>query len=65
MSLLNNLWSLLTTKNELATQIISTIPIFVEAWLVFKILSSFLQFDYNNKQKIRIHLTFSNNIYYF
>lgn len=58
MSLLNNLWSLLTTKNELATQIISTIPIFVEAWLVFKILSSFLQFDYNNKQKYAYILLF-------
>ena len=59
MSLLNNLWSLLTTKNELASQIISTIPIFVEVWLLFRLLVSFLQLNYTKKQQIHYMVFFS------
>lgn len=50
MDVLNSIWSVLTTENEMVTKIISSFPIFIEAWLVLKLFTSILQIKYTKKQ---------------
>lgn len=57
MEVLNSLWNLLITENEMLTKIVTAPLVAVEIWLGFLLLSSILNFNYKPKQKI-IYITF-------
>lgn len=51
MDVLNKIWNVLTTENVTLTKVITTLPIFIESYLIFNLLTSILQLNYNKKQK--------------
>ena len=51
MEILNNIWTALSTENEIALQIISIPSIFVETYFTFCFFTLILKIDYSKKQK--------------
>lgn len=52
MDVLGSIWNVLTTENQVLTKIIIFPTIFIEVWLVFRIFTTILKFDYTKKQEI-------------
>ena len=48
--MLSSIWNLLVTEDEILTKIITSFPIFIEAWLVLKLFTSILRIKYTKKQ---------------
>lgn len=51
MEILNNIWTALTTENEMLMRIILVPFTFIEAYLSLLLFSNFLKIQYTNKQK--------------
>ena len=51
METFSNIWNLLTTENEIITNVFISPTIIIEALLVFKIFTQILNIPYNKKQK--------------
>ena len=52
MDVLNSIWSLLTTENEMLTKIVTAPTVVIEAWLLFKLSTSILKIKYTKTQKV-------------
>ena len=48
--MVSSIWNLLVTEDEILTKIITSFPIFIEAWLVLKLFTSILRIKYTKKQ---------------
>ena len=48
--MLSSIWNLLVTEDPLFRSIITSFPIFIEAWLVLKLFTSILRIKYTKKQ---------------
>lgn len=51
MEILNNIWNMIGTENEMLTKIVTAPTVFIEAWLAFLLIASILQFDYTTRKK--------------
>ena len=51
MEVLDSLWNLLTTENEMLTKIITAPTVIIEAFLLFILATSILKINYTHKQK--------------
>lgn len=52
MQILNSIWSLLLTENEMVTKIIVAPTTFIEIWLGFLLFTSILKIDYTKNQQV-------------
>ena len=59
MDVLNNFWELMTTENEILTKIVTTLPVLLETYLVFKLLAYTLQLNYNKTQQLTYMFLFA------
>lgn len=51
MEILNNIWTALSTENEIIVQLNAIPSIFIEMYLTFNLFTSILKVDYTKKQK--------------
>lgn len=61
MEVLDSLWNLLTTENEMLTKIITAPTVIIEAWLLFIISTSFFRLNYSPNSKILYIILMSIN----
>ena len=59
MDVLNNFWELMTTENEMLTKIVTTLPVLLETYIVFKLLVYTLQLNYNKTQQLTYMFLFA------
>lgn len=59
MNALINFWNLMTTENEMLTKIVTAPTVVIEAWLIFKLFTSFLKISFTTKQKFAYIFLFS------
>lgn len=59
MGVLSNIWSVLTTENEIATKIICAPTVIIEDWLVFLLTVIILRINYTKKQGLIFIMTLS------
>lgn len=59
MNALINFWNLMTTENEMLTKIVTAPTVVIEAWLIFKLFTSFLKISFTIKQKFAYIFLFS------
>ncbi len=52
MDVLNSIWVVLNTDNEMLTKIVTAPTVIIEAWLAFLLIVSILQINYTFRQKI-------------
>ena len=63
MDVLSNIWNLLTTENEMLTKIVTAPTVIIEAWLIFKLFTSFLKIPSTKEQKFAYIFLFSKQSY--
>lgn len=51
MEILTSIWTALSTENQVLINVILSIAVFIENYLAFKLFTSILDLNYNNKQK--------------
>ena len=61
MNVFSNFWNVLTMENEMVTKIVTAPTVFVEAWLVFNILSSILKFNFTKNRALLCIILLSLN----
>ena len=61
MEWLNSVWRLLTTENEFVTKVITAPTVFIEVWLIFKLLTSILKISFTKRQAVICILLLSFN----
>ena len=59
MEILNNIWGLLTTENEMVAKIIAAPTVIIEDWIAFILISSILKINYTRKEMFTYIITLS------
>ena len=53
MEILSNIWNILTTENEMISDIFTVPTIPIEAWILFQLATSLLKIDYTKKKELQ------------